>query len=112
MLSTKARDDLLETIAALLLLAVVFAGGFFASTDANADPTAVIDNEHSQIQSSDSGQPLVYELLHPTRGMVLDASRYKFRAPGEVDSDLPNTVQIILGDQQYFTAGFSAESTF
>jgi hypothetical protein len=64
-------------------------------------PVLSVDNDHLQLQHADGTKPVFYELA-PVRGVILDASGYKFEIPAQLKVDAPDTIQVLIGrDRQY-----------
>jgi hypothetical protein len=63
-------------------------------------PILVIDGEHLQMERPDGSAPALYSIAHAP-AIILDASKYQFLMPNELEGRQPDSVQIIAGKHQY-----------
>ena len=91
----------------VLLCTMLGIGGVRASEI----PRVVVDDEHLQMQRDAGSTPPLYE-IEPGAAVEVDATKYAFRVPQQLKPKRPNSVQLILAEDQQFSATWpSAEST-
>ena len=91
----------------VLLCTVLGIGGVRASEF----PRVVVDDEHLQMQRDAGSTPPLYEIM-PGAAVEVDATNYAFRLPEQLKGQSPNSVQLILSEDQQFSATWpSAKST-
>ena len=72
------------------------------SKEAGGVPILKVDAEHLQMQHA-GAKPVDYQ-LPPGNGVILDATGYEFPIPAALNLTAPDTVQIVIGKGQMYTA--------
>ena len=83
----------------VLLCTTLGIGGVLASEI----PRVVVDDEHLQMQRDAGSTPPLYE-IEPGAVVEVDATNYAFRVPEQLKVHSPNSVQLILAEDQQFSA--------
>ena len=86
-----------------LLSAILFATLSISNLRAAEISRIVVDDEHLQMQRKDGSTPSYY-IISSGYALEIDASQYEFRIPDALKISRPNSVQIILGGEQNFSA--------
>src|SRR5258708_4304799 len=73
------------------------------SASQSAYPVVVVDDAHLQFKHAD-GSKAVFYAVPPGPGVVLDASSYKFQIPPQLAVSGPDSVSIVIGKGQMYSA--------
>jgi hypothetical protein len=94
----------MKRIAAVLMVA------FALSAQAQRAVTLKVDAEHLQTQRADGSQPKAYS-FGPTEVVVLDSAGYELRVHPKLEGKPLNSVQLLLGDTEKYSAPWSHGQT-
>lgn len=96
--------ELMKRIAAILFTALVM------PAEAQRAVTLKVDAEHLQTQRPDGSQPKVYS-FGPTEVVVLDSAGYELRVHPKLEGKPLNSIQLLLGDSEKYSAVWSPGQT-
>lgn len=72
-------------------------------TSAQGIVTLIVDRDHLQMQRTDGTQPKTYAF--PATALVsLDSSRYDVRLPAKLEGKSPNSIQLVMGNTEKYSA--------
>ena len=84
------------------ILCTIFGVGGIQATEM---PRVVVDDAHLQMQQEAGSTPPLYEIESGT-AIEVDATDYNFRLPEQLKGQTPNSLQLILAEDQQFSAAW------
>ena len=89
------------------LFAILWAALGVSGLHAAEVPRIVVDDEHLQLQSEAGVSPPYYEIPAGV-SLEVDASHYNLQLPEALKGERPNSLQLVLGTDQQFSAEWPA----
>lgn len=109
LLNLKSRLKLKEKLKMKFAILALFLGLFISISCSPIYPIIFIDAAHYQIDEPGRPTPLIYK-IPPTRGITIDSSKYIFEFEEGKPLE-PNEMQLVISDDEIYSADFLEGST-